>query len=321
MILGETKTAFLQNSTSVSLRLAAELLVFRPDVGTLQSERPIALATSSDVLTGVNCHLPSARNAKVEAIGTVISRASIVGGAVVQGTAYSNLVPSTTKRRRMPWPHYLSSPGQIETNGKFRTEDVELGFLDFSSRRQDALAIGAIAESLTDRVQQDARLDHKAPFKAQRTSVRWIFHTQDPMRDTEDRGSVEAHFRLEGPTNRILRVRDSSLTVSDCVRVCESVAYHDWLLSTLLRRVESAGLSDAGTRAIDRLRPTLEHLNHLWMPRAHLSLRGASFWDSFEHSIDFSRQWNTAVDHIRDLMFIELLDALSKTTSGEERVK
>jgi hypothetical protein len=313
MILGETKTGLLQNSTSVSLPFSAELLLFRPDVGTTQSERPLALATSADLLTGIDCSLPSTSGSKVEAIGTVASRASIVGGTIVQGTAYTELVPAVTNRQRMPWSHYLANLGTIEVAAKFRSPDVMAGFLDFEAHADGSMAIGAIAERVIDRVQQHPRINHRAPFRARRTSMRWVLMMEEAIQNTEVVGGMtEAHFRLEGQANRGLVIYSSKLGMADCVRLCESIAYHDWLLSTLLRRMDPGGSAATGSTFIDHVRPMLEYLIHLWMPKAHISSDGGQIWDGFEKSIGFSKQWDTAVEHIRDLMFVNLTRALSE---------
>ena len=72
---------------------------------------------SPDLLTGVDCRLPSNSGRQVRGAGTVVSRAIITGRRILQGSAYTKIT-SGRENRRLPWSHYLSQPGQIEAVGK-----------------------------------------------------------------------------------------------------------------------------------------------------------------------------------------------------------
>jgi len=209
--------------------------------------------------------------------------------------------------RRLAWSHYLSRPGRVETIGKTDFSDVAQGFLAPRPQPQ-TLNLGAVSARLMDVVQSSPRLDRRPPFRTKRTRLRWAIRPA-PGTVTEPRGT----FRVESDTLRTLELTTPHDDVTPLVELCEDLALHDWLLTTLLSLMEFS-LTGPGTRAqkIDRLRPAIDCLLHLWMPAARLDESVLSVWRDLEHRPGFTRQWQTSVTRIRDqvtLSTIALLEA------------
>ena len=113
---GEVRTCLLPSSSALDGGAAAQLLRLRADEPVLVSERPIMYALSPEVLTGVDCRLPTSNGADIRGIGTVIARAALTEGRVLQAGAYFG-APATGPERRRPWGHYLVRPGRGEPVG------------------------------------------------------------------------------------------------------------------------------------------------------------------------------------------------------------
>ncbi|GAA3779093.1 SCO2521 family protein [Plantactinospora mayteni] len=306
LTLGEVHTGLLQNSSSLSLENTAQLLDFLVGQRVRRSERPIAYAVSPDQLTGVDCRLPTRTGSRTRGVGTVVSHAAVTGGHVLQGSTYTRL-DRAASNRRLIWSHYLSRPGWVETIGKVDIRDVARGFLGPTYQPQ-TLNLGAISARLIDAVQSSSRLDRRPPFRTKRTRLRWaVLPAADP--GTEPHGK----FRIESDTLRTLELTAPQESVPALVEFCEDLALHDWLLTTLLSLIEFS-LTGPGTRAqkIDRLRPAIDCLLHLWMPAARLDESVLPVWRDLEHRPGFTRQWQTSVTRIRDqvtLSTIALLEA------------
>ncbi|WP_148086343.1 SCO2521 family protein [Micromonospora sp. HM5-17] len=306
LTLGEVHTGLLQNSTALSLDHTTQLLDLLVGQRVRRSERPIAYAVSPDQLTGVDCRLPTASGRVTRGVGTVVSHAAVTGGHVVQGSTYTRL-DRAASNRRLIWSHYLSRPGRVETIGKVDFSDVAQGFLSPAPQPQ-TLNLGAVSARLMDVVQSSPRLDRRPPFRTKRTRLRWAIRPA-PDATAEPRGT----FRVESDTLRTLELTAPHDDVSALVELCEDLALHDWLLTTLLSLMEFS-LTGPGTRAqkIDRLRPAIDCLLHLWMPAARLDESVLPVWRDLEHRPGFTRQWQTSVTRIRDqvtLSTIALLEA------------
>src|SRR5262245_49860006 len=98
---GEVRTCLLPSFQALDGRAAAQLLRLRADELVRVSERPNLYALSPDVLTGVDCRLPTSNGAKVRAVGTVAARAALTEGRVLQATAYFS-APATGPDVRRP---------------------------------------------------------------------------------------------------------------------------------------------------------------------------------------------------------------------------
>jgi len=294
LMLGEVHTVLLQNSTSLQPSQAARILALVPGEQVRVSERPIAYAVSPAVLTGVDCPLATFSGAKTRGVGSVVSRACITGGHVLQGSTFVRVDRDDDGRRR-PWSHYLARPGVLETLGKADLDDLAAGFVD-APAPPGGLDLGAVSGRVMDSVQRAAPLDRRPPFRMTRTRLRWLV-------TTADRGQTGSavRFTVENGTLRTLRIDRVSSDPAAAAALCEDLALHDWLLTTLLTLVERSRIG-AGPRAdvVRSLGPAIDHLLHLWMPGARTDASLAAMWESLERRPGFTRQWQASVNRVRD---------------------
>jgi hypothetical protein len=309
LTFGEVHTGLLQNSTSLPWDATAEVLNLLVGEQVRRSERPMAYAVSPNLLTSVDCRLPAASGKVIRGVGTVISRASITGGHVAQGSGHAVVVKSTANRR-LSWSHYLTRPGAIEAIGKADGADIARGFAG-TSQALGTLNLGAISGRTLDAVQRSTRLDRHPPFRTQRTHMRWVVTPTD-----EEGVEATGTFRVVTPTLRVLELVVPREHTGSIVDLCEDLALHDWLLTTLLSLMESS-LTGPGTRAqrISRLRPAIDTLLHLWMPAARVDEALLQVWQSLERRPGFTRQWEASVSRIRDQMTLGTLALLESATA------
>src|SRR5579859_7659553 len=76
LTLGEVHTGLLQHATALPQAQVSRMLNLREGETVLRSQRPTAYAVSPDLLTGVDCELPSNSGRHVRGAGTVVSRRS-----------------------------------------------------------------------------------------------------------------------------------------------------------------------------------------------------------------------------------------------------
>ncbi|MET9107453.1 SCO2521 family protein [Streptomyces zhihengii] len=295
LILGEVHTCVLPHRWELTGRAAVDLLRTRADDVARLSERPNRYARSPDVLTGVDCHLPSASGLGTRGIGTVSSWATVTEGRLLQAGALCGVAAEGPGRRR-PWGHRLRRPGVIEPYGRPAEQDVAAGWLG-TERRPGDLDLTAIAARTLTRVLRDPALDGQPPFAAGVTRLRWVALRAD---------DGEA-ARLEQFTLAEKGLRTTTLQVPPGVRAdavaafCHDLALHDWLLTTLLAMVERSELGSAqGRGVLTALRPAVDHVMHLWMPAARVDRSLHRLWDDVEHEPGFTRQWQNMVRRIRD---------------------
>lgn len=306
LTLGEVATGLLQNSTSIPQADCARLLTLVRGERVRNSTRPIAYTVSPDLLTGVDCRLAAGSGARVRGVGTVVSRAAITGGHVLQGSTFVRIDRSQADRR-LPWSHYLSRPGVVEVIGKAAPGDLATGFTapKLSSATLD---LGAISDRLMDTIQEYG--DRKPPFRMMRTRLRWcVVHTEETM---------QVEYSVENDTLRTASLTVPAGDVATVATLCEDLALHDWLLTTLLDMVER---SRGGSRAhlLDRLRPAIEYLLHLWMPAARVDQSVLPLWDSLERRPGFSKQWRVLENRIRDQVAIGTVTLLSAAADKARR--
>jgi hypothetical protein len=316
LTLGEVHTGLLQNSTSVSKARSLQLLALVLGEQVRQSSRPIAYAVSPDRLTGVDCRLATVSKARIRGVGTVVSRAAITGGHVLQGSTFTRVVKGEADRR-LPWSHYMSQPGVVETVGKADRDDLADGFTEIGpggggTAAPPNLDLGAVSDRLMDEVQVAEGLDRQPPFRMARTQLRWVVtHSASPQRPAQIRFSVD---------NDTLRTTAIEVDVDDprsIAAFCEDLALHDWLLTTLLDIIERSRIGDGSrTRVIDRLRPAIDYLLHLWMPAARVDQAVLPLWGSLERQPGFTKQWRAMVDRIRDQVAVGTVAQLS-AVAGE----
>jgi len=309
LTFGEVHTGLLQNSTSLPWDATAEVLNLLIGEQVRRSERPMSYAASPSLLTSVDCRLPAASGKVVRGVGTVVSRATITGGHVAQGSGHASVTRSAASRR-LSWSHYLTRPGAIEAIGKADSKDIARGFAA-TTQPVGTLDLGAISGRTLDAVQRSTRLDRHPPFRTQRTHMRWlVIPTDEP--DAEATGT----FRVMTPTLRVLDLVVPRAHVASIVDLCEDLALHDWLLTTLLSLMETS-LTGPGTRGqrIARLRPAIDTLLHLWMPAARVDEAVLPVWRALERRPGFTRQWEASVSRIRDQMTLGTLALLESATA------
>lgn len=312
LILGEVHTGLLQHSTSLPPPLCRHLLDLVHGEPPRQFERPIAYAVSPDLLAGVDCFLPTSSGSKVRGVGTVIHRAALTGGHVLQGTAVVHIVRGTAGRR-LPWPHYLARPGEVETIGKVEGQALVRGFLTAKPARPAGarLDLGAISGRLMDVVQAAPELDRAPPFRMARTRLRWAAVVSEATGGNAGPVDEPAVFGIESQHLRTLRLRCEPHQTGAVAQLCEDLARHDWLLTTLLELVERSRIGTGSPQTIDRLRPAVDHLLHLWMPGARVDPALLAVWEGLDRRPGFTRQWRALVDRIRDQLALRTLALLA----------
>jgi hypothetical protein len=310
LTLGEVATGLLQNSTSVPPPDCARLLELVFGERVRNATRPIAYTVSPDLLTGVDCRLAAGSGARtVRGVGTVVSRAAVTGGHVLQGSTFARVARSEAARR-LPWSHYLSRPGVVEVIGKAEWGDLATGFTT-PKPSNGTLDLGAVSDRLMDSVQARG-LDRKRPFPTMRTRLRWcVVHDGDTER-------MQVHYSVENDTLRTASLTVAAGDATAVATLCEDLALHDWLLTTLLDLVER---SRGGPRSqlLDRLRPAIEYLLHLLMPAARVDQSVMPLWESLERRPGFSKQWRALVDRIRDQVAIGTVTLLSAAAESARK--
>ncbi|MFD6326753.1 SCO2521 family protein [Streptomyces sp. NPDC058442] len=318
LVCGEVRTSLLPAHQALDSRAAAQLLGVRADERVLLSERPNLYGRSPDTLTGIDCPLPSANGARVRAVGTVAARAVLTEGRLLQSSAYCRVLAKGPDHRR-PWGHYLVRPGVVEPFGKLPHEAVAEGVL--TGGRHGDLAVGLIADGLHTRLLRHPLLDHRPPLRSRPTRLRWVALPADP-----GAGPSIEQFTLAEDELRTLRLRVSEGTPSgEIAGLCDDLALHDWLLTTVVRIMDgiSLGAGAAGApparqrpggsekhpAVVGALRPAVDHLLHLWMPRARVAQDLAPLWDALEERPGFTRQWQTLVQRIRDQLTLHAIPA------------
>ncbi len=311
VLLGEVRTGLSAHSRALADTEAAALLSLRPGAGVRMATRPAAWVVSPDLTLGVHCPMPSRSGARRNGIGTVLSRVSLTGGRMVQATAHTGVVLGRAGAvdRRQPWAHHLARPGQVEVAGRLRADDLADGFLAAAPdgvAGQD-LDLGAVCGRLLDQVQESPLLDQRLPIRAPRTRFRFA------LLPCEHGASGAAHvcrvsFVVAEEMVRVLRISGSVADLVSVVGLCEDLALHDWLLTTVQRVIEGSRVrATGGGRLPHQLRPVIDHLLHLWMPGARVADALLPVWAGVEQRSGISRQWENLVGWIRDQLALSLL--------------
>ncbi|MGW6541463.1 SCO2521 family protein [Streptomyces massasporeus] len=299
LVCGEVRTCLLPSSRALDGPASARLLRLRADEHVLISERPNLYVRSPEVLTGVDCRLPTSNGAKVRAVGAVTSRAVLTEGRVLQASAYFSS-PAAGPGTRRPWGEYLVRPGVVEPVGQLPGEPTAKGILRGPGRGE--LNLGMIADGLLEELRCHPLLDHRVPFKSPLTHVRWV------VRHTSEQKDVLERFTLVGEGLRTVELRlADGIPGAAAASLCEDLALHDWLLTTATHVVgRSSRRAAAGPRgAMGELRAAAEHLLHLWMPRARVDPPLTHLWDPLEQTPGFTRQWQNLAQRIRDRLSLQ----------------
>lgn len=312
--VGEIHTGLLHQSFAVSPAAAAQLLRMVHGERIARSDRPISHVSSPPTLTGVDCLLPTDNGARVHGVGTVRSQSSITGGHIVQGTAYATVHRGASDRRQ-PWSHYLARPGTVETLTKVNVDAVIGGFLRNYSTA-DQLDLEAIGRRAVDTVQQAKDLDHRSAVRLPRTRFRFVVSVAGPQTQPT---SPTITFSLVDDVTRTVQLDGGSATLDAQIELIGDVARHDWLLTAVLLVLERSRIgNDSRPLVLERLKPALDHLLHLWMPAARTDAALNEVWRALEERPGFSRQWQVNVGRIRDQVTLGWLD--SQGARPEEKV-
>ncbi|MFF5290525.1 SCO2521 family protein [Paractinoplanes globisporus] len=303
LVVGEVDTGLLRGRDPSSSDDGRSLVDLVAGERVLVATRPRSYVRSPERPVGVDCPLGVPQ---VRGIGTVMQRAAITDNEVVQGSAYAMIVPTEHTARR-PWSHYLARPGHIEMVGRPRWDEVAAE-LASPGRPRTALDLGAVAQRATDEVQNGTR-GGQEDFRAARSRLRWVARTGG------DGPLTGIRFEVHDRRLRLLRFDAGAAKPADLAAVCEDVALHDWLLSTLIENVRKAAIGRAPRgETLQRLGPAIDRLLHLWMPAARADELTETMWTVLERGAGFSRQWTTLATRIRDQFSVMLAESLSAAT-------
>jgi hypothetical protein len=313
LILGEVRTSLLPTSVALPPGDGERALALTVGCRALRSDRPISVVVSPDRLTGVDCQVPVAGGRTVRAVGTVASRAVLIGGHLLQGSARA-VVDRSAHGRRLPWSHYLARRGTIEAFGSFGDDELAANFLT-TAPVAALLNLNAIGEDTAERVSANPMVDTAPPLRAGPTGLRWAAIL--PGDEDADGEPDSVSFVLDADGRRTVRLVAHGATAADAAALCEDLALHDWLLTTLTGILDRAGADLTATKpGAARIRSVVDHLLHLWMPGARLSLPMRRFWQPIEERAGFGRQWTTSVQRIRDHLAMSTMQRLSVDGAG-----
>jgi hypothetical protein len=318
LALGEIHTGLLQHSTALAADRVSQLLDLVEGGTVLSARRPLAYAVSPELPTGIDCGLPTRAGRRTRAAGAVLGRAGITGGRIAQASVSAEIEPVAVNRR-LPWSHYIARPGRLESIGRVDLADVVDGFLrGIDPARQGrpeafpVLDLDAVATQLLDRLQLSKHVDRRAPFRAPRTRLRWTVTVDEKWAE-----AGRAVFTVEPDSVRTIEMCLGAADAAGARELCEDLALHDWLLTTVTGLVEDVISSPwpAADKA-RRLRPIAEHLLHLWMPGIRVPARLAAVWETVEYRPGFTRQWRSSVDWIRDQLVAGSVALLQESAGG-----
>ncbi|MFI1994399.1 SCO2521 family protein [Actinoplanes sp. NPDC020271] len=296
LILGEVLTAALRHSGGMPRDLVEDVLGLLAGERVRTFERPISHAVSPKTYTGVDCRIAARSGAGVRGVGTLMGRACLTGGRVLQSSAVARIEP-VGGGFRQPWSHYLGRLGTVETLGRPDLPGTVDAHLLGGRSSSSAMGLGALCVRLLTEVQGSPVLDRKPPVRSRRTVLRWAATIKD------DTDCVKWHFTVREDGLRTLRLELGPTRIDDIVNLCEDLALHDWLLTALTSIIEQSRIG-AGqpAQSVLRLRPAVDHLLHLWMPAARLDGFALSVWEGLESRPGLSRQWEASVRRVRDQM-------------------
>jgi hypothetical protein len=314
-VLGEICTCLLPSRNVLDASASAELLgAVLPGKPVTSRERPVPLAISPDRLKGVDCNLIPASGKHVHVVGTVASRTVLIGGRILQSSSRTVVLRSPEKTRQ-PWSHYLNRPGTVETVSRLGAGAA--GLLADGHLRcygHDQLDLTSISERMATFARVDPRLDQNMPFHAATTRLRWAAEVS-----TQPDQLPCFSFRLDGETERSVRLTLGPGDIPAAQRLCEDLACHDWLLTTIGHAAGYFGTVDVTDMVLDQLAPMLDQLVPLWMPGAHAAPRLRQLWAGLEADPGFTRQWTARIGQLRDRMTAATLQMLrhAKITSND----
>ncbi|GIE32604.1 hypothetical protein Ait01nite_056490 [Actinoplanes italicus] len=296
LVLGEVQTTALRHSGGIPQGFAEAALALTAGERVRVSERPISYAVSPRTYTGVDCTIEARSGAKVRGVGTLMGRASLTGGRVLQCSVVARLEPVPGGHRRA-WSHYLARLGVVETLGRTDIPGTAAAHLS-ADRSVSTMGMGAFCGGLVGRIQKSPVLDQQLPLRVRRTVLRWAAVVNEDAEDPKvlftvrEDGLREIKLELAAPG-----------AIDGLLDLFEDLALHDWLLTALLSVIEQSRIGvEQPAQSVVRLRPAVDHLLHLWMPAARLDEFGQSAWKALESRPGLTRQWDASVKRIRDQM-------------------
>ncbi len=297
LVLGEVQTGVLKHSGGMPPELAEAALGLLAGERVRVSERPISYAVSPKTFTGVDCRLLARSGAKVRSVGTLMGRACLTGGRVLQGSTVALIDPVGGGHRRA-WSHYLARLGVVEALGRTDLPGTLAAHLA-ADRSTSTMGMGAFCVRLLTEVQGSSVLDQRPPMRTQRAVLRWAATVDERV----DGVRVNFSVREEGLRTIRLTFASPPADLDDVVELCEDLALHDWLLTALLSVIEQSRIgAEQPVQSVLRLRPAVDHLLHLWMPAARLGEMAHSVWAELESRAGMSKQWEASVQRVRDQM-------------------
>ncbi|WP_436527471.1 SCO2521 family protein [Actinoplanes sp. HUAS TT8] len=299
LVLGEVQTAALRHSGGMPSKLAETALALLAGERVRVFERPISHAVSPKTYTGVDCRIVARSGPKVRGVGTLMGRACLTGGRVLQGSTVARIDPVGGGHRR-PWSHYLARLGVVEALGRADLPGILAAHLG-ADRTTSTMGMGAFCVRLLTEVQGSPALDQRPPLRTQRTVMRWAATVDGNV----DPGAVRVNLYVREDGLRTLRVAYGTepSDIDSVVELCEDLALHDWLLTALLLVIEQSQIGvEQPAQSVLRLRPAVDHLLHLWMPAARLGETAHEVWAELEARAGLSKQWEASVQRVRDQM-------------------
>ncbi|HWS38444.1 MAG TPA: SCO2521 family protein [Actinoplanes sp.] len=311
LVVGEVHTGLLRGRDPMSAREAATLVDLVAGEPVLRRDRPRSYVRSPERPVGVDCSLGTPAPARqVRGIGTVLQRAAITGGHVVQGTAWTTVTPATGTGGRRPWSHYLARLGVIEAVGRVQAAELTDAFTT-PQRATDALDLGEIAGRASDLVQSSVPAGGRARdrLRLPRTRLRFVAEPSD--------SAGPPRFTVHDEQLRIMRVTlPGDAEPRLLLAFAEDLALHDWLLTSVIGIVERAAIGALPRdESLGRLRPAVDYLLHLWLPAGRGGELAGYLWETLERRAAFSRQWALLRDRIRDQFAVGAVAALSAAMS------
>jgi hypothetical protein len=322
LVVGEVQTTLLPYRGALPLAAVVAALDLVTGQEVTSWERPIRLSRSAARLTGVDCGLATHSGKSVRGVGTVIGRAAVTGGRILQGSTAAVLADTGASHRRT-WAEYLTSPGTIEVIGAASTDDLAKGFLRSKKNPENVaelrplaapagtLDLSAITERIVNDVVRRDRTHHDPPLRS-RTVLHWAAHTVAP--GTAPSIDLELDRR-----KRYARIGVTEDVLPGLAGLCEELARFDWLLTTVGWLVDRSGLASGREVDVVHLRLAVDHLLHLWVPGAGLGAELRPVRDRFEGILQFDQQWAMLTDRIRDALQMNVLDQVSEQKTPARR--
>jgi hypothetical protein len=235
----------------------------------------------------------------VRGVGTVITRGNITGGRLAQAASWTTII-NASSQRRLPWSHYLSNRGVVECIGAVDHAVVADAHLT-AEPTPGQLNLTAISMAALNRIVADPdhgdrrKVDRRPPLRSNPTTLRFaIAATSVTALSTDEHGKV-----------RRLKLSHTGAQPKSMVELCEDLARHDWLLTTVLEELARVDPFPPGhPQTVQRLAAVLDALAHLWAPAVRLEPSLRELWHELDSHLGMSGQWLAMMTRIRDRLLV-----------------